>query len=346
MMKIVIFSPTSTKLTPSSIKDRPLGGADQALLRMCYSLGELHEVTAYIPLKGMEQVVNNVRFRPFQDLFNTKENCDVFIHYRKAYAIPYTVTAKNKIFYSQDDTDAPTFSGVPENYFDFYDKVVVLSEYHKEKIQSRFKIKSSKIKIIGNGADERDVVEKTPLTFVYASTPFRGLVVLAKLWREIVEQFPEAKLHVFSSMKIYDGELHDQLYFNQLYEKLKTIKGIVYHGSVTQEEVLQHLDKATMLLYPNTFPETYCNVIMESRASRTPFITSNMGALKETGGDAGVYIEGNPYTPEYQKNFIKMLIYYIENKEVFAQLKKQCYPIRTWEDHSLDFQQLVREYEK
>jgi len=336
-MKIILFSPTSTKLTPTSIKDRPLGGADQVLLRTAYALAEVHEVTAYIPV-AKETKIGSLIFRPFQDLFNIKEDCDLLIHFRKCYAIPNTVTTKAKVFYSQDDTDSPCFAGIPETYFDLYDQVIAISEYHKKQLQKMFKLPEDKIMIIGNGADPREEVEKDPLNFIYTSTPFRGLVVLARMWRKIVEWFPEAKLHIFSSMAIYDGQSHDEIYFNQLYKKLKTIKGIVYHGSVTQEEVLQYMDRATMLLYPNTFAETYCNVIMEARASRTPFITSNRGSLKETGGLAGMYVEGNPYSEEYQKDFLDKVHSAITNKVLLETMQSKCYPIRTWDDHSLDLQ--------
>ena len=341
-MKIIIFSPTSTKLTPTSIKDRPLGGADQALLRMIYALAKVHEVTAYIPVSKEEKSTDgSLIFRPFQDLFNIKEDCDLLILYRKCYAIPNTVTAKAKVFYSQDDIDSPCFSGISENYFDIYDGLIVLSNYHKEQIKKVFKIKDDKIMIIGNGAEPREAVEKDPLNFIYASTPFRGLVVLAKMWRKIIEWFPEAKLHIFSSMVIYDGQIHDEMYFNQLYAKLKNIKGIIYHGSKTQEEVLQYMDHATMLLYPNTFPETYCNVIMEARASNTPFITSDKGALKQTGGHAGCYVKGNPYSEDYQKDFLNKVHGVITNKVILETMQSKCYPIRTWQDHALDLQVMM-----
>ena len=88
--------------------------------------------------------------------------------------------------------------------------------------------------------------------------------------------YPDAKLHIYSSMKIYDGD-HDEIHFEELYRRLKTLKGVIYYGSKPQTEVLTQMKKCKMLLYPNTFPETYCNVLMEARACKTPFITSDKG---------------------------------------------------------------------
>jgi len=342
-MKIIIFSPTSTKLTSNSLNDRPLGGADQALLRMCYALGKEHEVKAFIPVRKFEKM-NGVIFQPFQDLFNQAEQCDLLIHYRKCYAIPNTVDYGKLVFYSQDDSDSPCFAGVPDDYFRLYDKIIVLSKYHKEQMIKKFVNIDDKIEIIGNAAEMRiKKVKNEPLTFIYASTPFRGLVVLAKMWKDIIKKYPTAKLHIFSSMEIYDGKIHDELYFNQLYDKLKKIKGIIYHGSTIQKEVLKCMGKANLLLYPNTFPETYCNVLMEARASETPFITSNKGALPETGGEAGIYIDGNPYTSSYQKEFLENLYWIIEHETFLNGLRFKCLPIRTWGDYARDILRVVND---
>ena len=91
-----------------------------------------------------------------------------------------------------------------------------------------------------------------------------------------------------------------------------------------------------MLLYPNTYPETYCNVIMEARACRTPFITTDLGALKETGSPAGCFIEGNARSPEYLQKFLDTLDIVIADNKFYEMLQKNCYPIRTFEVYAQD----------
>lgn len=340
IMKIVIFSPTSTKLIDNKLDSRPLAGADQALIRTINSLSCWHEVVAYVPINKVVED-DNITMKPFQDLFNEKVECDVLIHYRKCYAIPNTIKYKKAVFYSQDDIDSPCFKGIPQDYMKLYDRLIVLSEYHKKRLLDYFEYDENKVWICGNGAEDRTPKEKEGLNFIYASTPFRGLVVLAKMWKEIIKLFPEAKLHVFSSMKIYDGDLHDQIYFNTLYEKLKNIKGIIYHGTKPQKEVLKCMDKCKLLLYPNTFPETYCNVLMEARASETPFITSDKGSLKETGEKAGIYIKGDPYSKEYQDEFIDQFKILMKFDSTYKMLQDNCYPIRSWINHRLEFESMM-----
>jgi len=130
--------------------------------------------------------------------------------------------------------------------------------------------------------------------------------------------------------------------FNKIYDSLKEMTGVIYSGSIPQREVLDRLKHSYALLYPNTYPETYCNVIMEARACRTPFITSDLGALKETGGNAGLYVKGSAYSEEYQEKFLNKLFSLVDNEPLYAAIKDECYPIRTWDDYSEDLERLLK----
>lgn len=335
-MKIIIFSPTSTVFQFEQLQ--PLGGADSALLKMIELLSEEHEVHAYIPIA--QETAGSFRggwIYPFMDLFDGKHECDILIMYRKVWAIPNTVKYKKLMFYSQDTVDTPCFSGIKDREcFKIFDRIVLLSQFHKENFKSLFDVPEEKFFILGNATDEMQKVEKQPLSFIYFSTPFRGLVVLMKMWKTIIKKYPTAKLHVFSSMAIYGAKNLDEMHFKAMLEGLERMEGVTSYGSRPHEEVMQQLQKSFMLLYPNTYPETFCNVLMESRAAHTPFITSHKGALPETGGLAGMYIEGNPYTEEYQREFLESLDAVIEDKNLYETFSKNCYPVRTWKDYQKD----------
>jgi glycosyltransferase involved in cell wall biosynthesis len=336
-MKIFVFSPTSTVF--SLTKEQPLGGADSVLLNMISELARHHEVEAYIPVKT-EGRYEGANIFPFMTLFDEPKSCDVIIHYRKVFPIPNTLKHKKSIFYSQDTVDTPCFEGLKgnRNVLNQYHKIWVLSRFHKENIKTMFDVPDDKIFIIGNYAPEMPVVEKKELQFIYASTPFRGLDVLLKAWQSIVERYPSAVLHIYSSMKIYGAEQLDDLHFGRMFRDMKSgrFKNLVFYGSVPQAEMLETMNSSFMLLYPNTYPETYCNVIMESRACRTPFITSDLGALKETGGLGGLFIKGNARSPEYLAEFLDKVYAAIEYPTLYKTMQENCYPIRTKEDYAKD----------
>jgi glycosyltransferase involved in cell wall biosynthesis len=338
-MKIIIFSPTSTVFSLTG--DQLLGGADSGLLKMIEFLATEHEVEAYIPIKQDDQgEFRGANVYPFMDMLQGEKECDIFIHYRKLWAIPNNIKYKKAVFYSQDTVDTPCFAGIKDKSkaLSMYSRIWVLSNFHKNNIQKLFLEADEKFFILGNGAVPQDQVEKMPLSFIYSSTPFRGLDVLLKLWKSIIVKYPTATLHVFSSMKIYGAENLDELYFSKMYGDLKNnrYKGVTYHGSQPQEIVLNQMKKTFMLLYPNVYPETYCNVVMESRACYTPFITTDLGALKETGNGGGAFIEGNARDSEYQEKFLKTLDLIISDPKIYAEMQKACYPIRTFEDYAKD----------
>ena len=344
-MNIVIFSPTSTKLSPDYDKIKPIGGADSALLKLIRILGKDHTVRAFIPLHASECFENEILYFPYMDLFKHDVDCDILILNRKIWVIPSNVKYKKLILYSQDTADTPCFNGC--DTLDHFDKIIVLSEFHKQNLIDKFKTNPDKFVIIGNATPKHNIRLTTitntkPLKFIYCSTPFRGLVVLARMWKHIKAKYPEAELHVFSSMKIYQmAAEQEKIMFDVLYNKLKNMKGIKYHGSVPQKELWKHLAESKLLLYPNTYPETYCNVLMESRAVMTPFITSDLGALKETGGDAGVYIQGDGYTNEYQNEFLRQLDIILNDERFYNQLVTNCYPIRTFQGFERDMQTFI-----
>ncbi len=345
-MKICILSPTSTKIELGNWK-QPLGGADKALLVMMESCGlNGNEVHSFIPIDNRQQLASKQFAYPYMDIFKEKIECDVLIVYRKAWAIPNNIKYKKLLFYTQDLTDTPAFNGAKsKDYFKIYDGAIVLSTFHQINFLETFDYPPEKMFILGNASNEYEKVDKEPLSFIYMSTPYRGLVVLMKMWKKIIEMYPTAKLHVYSSMKIYGKENLDDLQFSNIYDGLKRMKGVVSHGSVSHDEVIKQLQKSFLLLYPNTYPETYCNVLMESRACHTPFITSDNGALPETGGNAGLYVKGNPYSEEYQTEFLSKLVALISYDKLYSELQNNCYPIRQWENYNFDLQKILGECE-
>jgi glycosyltransferase involved in cell wall biosynthesis len=115
----------------------------------------------------------------------------------------------------------------------------------------------------------------------YTSTPWRGLEVLLEAW-EILKP-KNAELHVFSSCKIYGEEFgKTDFQYEHLYNKCNELPGVVYRGSIANEDLRNELHEFDILAYPNTFEETSCIAVIEALCTGLRVVTSNLGALPET----------------------------------------------------------------
>src|SRR5207248_8841406 len=116
----------------------------------------------------------------------------------------------------------------------------------------------------------------------YTSTPFRGLDVLVAAFPAIRRRHPTVRLDVFSSMQVYDQPTSRDPY-KTLYDQCRATEGIDYRGSVTQPELAKALREASILSYPNTFAETGCIAAKDGLAAGLHVVSSDLGALPETG---------------------------------------------------------------
>ena len=198
-----------------------------------------------------------------------------------------------------------------------FDKLVVLSEFHKGEYKKLFpELNDEQFVVIGNGIDKHlfsQKLEKIPGQLIYSSTPYRGLEVLASVFPQIKARVPHATLKVFSSMKTYSGDFSDER-FESLYEKLRQMPGVTYAGSVKQDLLAKEMSQSEVLAYPNIFPETYCISVDEAQHAGTFVVTSKFGALPEHV-TYGKLIEGNPFSEEYKSAFVDAVVDALTTKQ-------------------------------
>ncbi|MGQ9866353.1 MAG: glycosyltransferase [Pseudanabaenaceae cyanobacterium] len=180
-----------------------------------------------------------------------------------------------------------------------YDRFVFVSEWQRQQYLHQFGLEAECTQVLRNAiapsfAQLPPVAAKEPLV-VYTSTPFRGLAELLALWPAIHQQFPQARLEVFSSLKVYrHSDAEDRAYFGELYDRCQRLPGVTYRGSIPQPELAPVLQKALILAYPNTFPETSCIAVLEALAAGCHVVTTALGALPETTGGWGTLIAPGP----------------------------------------------------
>ncbi len=224
-------------------------------------------------------------------------------HYLEQFSIfnysTYADSTKELIYWNQlsYDQDAVSFLNNKEN-IDKIHNFVFVSNWQSEQFRKIFRIPGYKTTVIKNaciGIEERRRYKEDITKICYTSTPWRGLEVLLRSW-ELMDT-TNCELHIFSSTKIYGDYFSssNEHIYNDLYEKSKSLKNVVYRGSIPNEELRNELPYFDILAYPSTFEETSCIAVIEALSAGLRVITSNIGALPET-------TEGWARTYEYMEN--------------------------------------------
>lgn len=199
--------------------------------------------------------------------------------------LPYADFSKPTIYWNQlsYDQGAIQFLKEPE-YIDKIDRFVFVSHWQSERFRQMFNIPGYKTTVFKNaciGVTPRKHGVRNKVKLCYTSTPWRGLEVLLEAW-EILKP-KNCELHVFSSCKIYGEEFgKTDFQYEHLYNKCHELPGVVYRGSIANEDLRKELNEFDILAYPNTFEETSCIAVIEALCAGLRVVTSNLGALPET----------------------------------------------------------------
>ena len=182
------------------------------------------------------------------------------------------------------DQEAIAYLNDPE-MVEKIDYFVFVSHWQAEMFRKIYGIPGYKTYVIKNasiGVDKRNPRNDGKVRLCYTSTPFRGLEILLAAWEQV--QPKNAELHVFSSAKIYgpDYSSTEDPKYQYLYDKCEELEGVVYRGSIPNEELRKELPTFDILSYPNTFEETSCVAVIEALAAGLRVVTSNLGVLPET----------------------------------------------------------------
>lgn len=193
--------------------------------------------------------------------------------------------------------------------------IFCLSEWHKQHFDSIFPSWSDISKSLHYGMDQLDLPNLSeseldePVRFIYSSFANRGLLVLLEMWRDIRSVFPTAVLDIFCDI--------NHQWTNRFYPvvclKIKSLlhdlanEGIRYHGWVDKKTLYRGWQRADIWLYPCTFQETFCLTALEAARTKTLAISPDLAALRDTVGDRGFMISGDPNTREWRQEALKIL---------------------------------------
>lgn len=344
--KKIAFYHTGSDIGPDSLKTKPLGGTESVLLYLLEDLKKSCEIDlfSHVEKEGKFDGIQYYSVQQF-DLLAHKNKYDVFISIRQLLPFALKRIAPIQIYWSPDAFDQPflhnTFraslqvheQNVPfgiyglKDMHEFIDAIVCVGHWQARTFCEKFLVPKEKLFVIGNGVGTEFLSNEVgnylsrEKRLVYLSTPFRGLEHLLKIFPKLYQKDPEFKLDVFSGMQLYGlTDQEDQKKNAALYHLAKQ-PGVTLHKPVTKKELAKALSNSLLMVYPNTFCETFCIAVLEAQACGVPVITSDLAGLKERVSHHfdGFLIPGHPSKIEYQNQMVQHVLNLLNNPKIWNQ---------------------------
>lgn len=281
----------------NEIKKRGIGGSETAAIRMARELHKLSGKKIRIFMDRADEVeIDGVYYTPANKLRDYFLTCEPKAH----------IAWRHNIKIS----NAPTFVwchdlGCPDiDKTENYDKVLALSEFHKNYLKHTFRVPDEKIRVTRNGIDlerfEGAVsVPKNKNKIVFSSSPDRGLdnaIAVVKKARQMSGL--ELELHAFYGLDNM-VKLKMDAEVARLRKLIADNPWVKFHGNVSQTDLVKHVSDAVVWLYPTNFLETYCITALEMLACRVKPVVRSYGALPYTlRGLPAVVVDEDCVTPK------------------------------------------------
>ena len=234
------------------------------------------------------------------------------------------------------------------------DHIVFNSNWNCKKHIDHFEIPKNKSVVIKNAIEKIDFEEKPKdkINLVYHTTPWRGLALLLKVFKNL--DLKNVELNVCSSTIIY-GKKFDSVLgkkFENIFNECKNTKNINYFGFVDNKKIIQMLKKMHIFSHPSIWPETSCVAAIESMAAGCEVVTTNLGALTETCSSFGTFVNFDRNFDSLEKKYSEVLFNSIKNfwsNENQNKLKLQRETINatySWDVRSIEWEKFFNETRK
>jgi 2-polyprenyl-3-methyl-5-hydroxy-6-metoxy-1,4-benzoquinol methylase/glycosyltransferase involved in cell wall biosynthesis len=304
---------------PEIMRTKGIGGSETAVVEMGKRLAAKgHRVRVYGSCGAHgEGIYDGVEYYQHDKiaLETLRPPADVLVAWRDT-SLLLSAAAKVKLLWVHD-----VFAQGSGKYLLQADRVLALSEWHKQNICAHHGLSPDHVHVTRNGIDltrfdvnpydtERILVGRDPHKAIYSSSPDRGLESLVQMWPRIRTQVPDATLHVFYGFELWKACALPgsplQARITQLEANIAALagQGVVMRGKVDQKTLAKEMLSAGVWTYPTWFAETSCITAMEAQAAGLRIVTSPIAALPETAKGAAIFIEGDWLSAVYQEKFV------------------------------------------
>ena len=319
--------------TGSDIETKGLGGSETWIIEMARYISRTGKYHVVVFCKTNEpQFYENVGYNPIEMFYSFNYTMEYCIISRYTEYIPVAIHHHCKnigLIFHDNLTPELVIPQSPKLKW-----VFGLTEWHSQCIKKVFP--QFNVSNIYYGVNDIPQNKKIKNSFIYSSFPNRGLVILLRMWKSIIEVLPDATLNVFCDL---EHPWSNDNYPEQLQEIKMNIHqpGITNYNWVPKSELYIHFSKSEFWLYPCIFEETFCLTALEAAISKTKVITNGLAGLSETA-KYGITISGDPYSEQWQSEVLNIL----KNVEIPVEDNYSFAKNLTWESQAIKFMDYLK----
>ena len=346
--KILIYTGCHKFLwNDNSPKNSAIGGSEKAVIYLSRNLPKNYEI--YIVGDQIEGNFDNIKYIHNDNLQNLLNNNNfhtiILSRFVCFFHLFKNIKCFNLILWAHDthflkknmnSNYINYVNNIIKIYNKYIDKVICLTDWHKNLFISKFNSFENKIMKINNGINiDNDIIEnnitniKIKNKFIWSSCLNRGLDNLLKLWPKILEVLPDATLDICS---------YDEFPKNQYEIDMKSIidknSSIQYLGKLNNNKLYNLMKKSEYWVYTNTFEETSCITAMEMLMCGVICLYYPLAGLNETIGEYGIKVN--------YENIIETIINLSnETKNKLIKNGKQYALTCSWENRTKEWNNLL-----
>jgi glycosyltransferase involved in cell wall biosynthesis len=242
-------------------------GSEEAVINLAKELVKLGwNVTVYNNCGHDPLSFDGVVYRPFWE-FNPRDSQDAVILWRWPKPLDWGINAKRLFIDSHDPTNESFFT--KRNRLSKINRIFLKSNYHRSLFPN---IPDHKVVAIPNGIDPsllEGAEEKDPFLLINTSAADRSMSVLPKLFREVKQRVPRARLQWsvgWDLFKLFNGSRPERLeWMNSTRQEMERA-GIESLGNLSQAQLRGLYQRGAILAYPTDFVELDCISVRKAQA--------------------------------------------------------------------------------
>lgn len=344
-MRFLLFPYGCVPFHGLSLTEGALGGVETGMIRLAEALDEIgHEV---IVLSARHDIPpSKPRYVPF-DSWKEIHQVDVLIVSRGWRGAFYPIPCKKRFVWMGDIETNPQTVGLGDlRVIEQLDGALFVSDWQTKRLCEASGFPLNKAWTLRNGihlADFSGTEVKQRRRLIYSSQPQRGLIYLAPVFETLKRKYADLELHIFANAAVYDKQwpptMGLDLDAQSILNLFSKTAGCFVHGTILQNRLAREFMKSALLAYPCNYPETSCITAMEAQAAGCAIVSTAIGALPETVGEAGILIGGLPQDKDYLPNFIEAVDTLLSDDQKFNCLSQNSLKQR----HAFDWKSRANE---